>query len=280
MAENVAAQITIEEYTGTEKAFDPGAVRLEFDLRRIEENLTPPRITLADPPKPRPYTEKAALIDIETTGLYPWDARLICVGVLDLQHPNLAPSVFVGEDEEQVIKNFVAWYEAQDFGEVWAYNGIFDARFLFGVCLRYRIQAPTLFKVVWHDLISYLKKTKEEYVEGTQKAGTLNQWAEYALGRTKLLTFPQLMALWEERDLEAIVEYNVDDLDIEYELWLLIKYTTGEYMSLPASLVPPGSELVTGETKLATCKTCGQVNEIPEDATNFECVACEDITDL
>jgi len=276
MAEAIAPSITIEKYIGTEKPFDPAAVTLQFELKKIEDNLLPEDVDLKETPAARPYQKRAALLDIETTGLYPWESRLICVGILDLQYPEEAPTVFVNEDEETMIKNFAAWFEAQEFEEVWAYNGIFDARFLFGVCMRYRVQAPTLFNVVWHDLMSWLKKAKEAYMEGTQKAGTLDQWGAYVLGREKTLTFEKMMEFWEKRDLEAIVRYNVNDLEMEYELWLLIMFVTGQYDSLPEVLIPIGSEAITGETKLVTCPECGQVNEVPKEATEYKCVGCDD----
>ena len=275
MTDGLGTSITVERYVGTEKAFDPEAVKVQFELKKIEKYLLPQEIDLSEKPTARPYDKKGVMLNIETTGLFPWEWQMFSIAVLDMEMPEDAPQVWVHEDEETLVRNFMAWYEAQDFEEIWGYNVNFDVRGLMAACMRYRIQAPKFMATKSHDVMDLMQKGTEDYVTTLNKRGTLDQWGIYLLGRGKIVPQEDVFEWWENRELEKIVEFNANQVLLTYELWLLYQFTTGVYESLPEELIPAGSEEGSGQKKLETCPECGQVNEISKEAEEYTCGGCE-----
>lgn len=122
------------------------------------------------------------VLDIETTGLNPWESKLVCIGVMDTETKKVV--TFYHENEEEMLKVFLDYFSRKQFNEVIGYNVLFDARFLFGKCLRYELQANRFFSVIFTDLMWTMKSVIKKY--SFNRPGTLQEWIEFLFDDGKM----------------------------------------------------------------------------------------------
>jgi len=159
------------------------------------------------------------IIDIETEDLDPKSGRIICIGVLDTATNK--SWVFYDENEKQMLRDFLDFFHNRGFKEVIGYNVLFDLRYIFARCLKYNLASNSLFKIMHSDLMHIMKSVKNVY--SLNKAGTLNQWAEFLFGSGKYPLPDSIPKLFESGNISLIIEYNKRDLEITYQLWKRIQ---------------------------------------------------------
>jgi len=232
MAEEINAEIVYEEYTGPEEPFIPPEKLIEFKLvpapEEEEPELFPPKIEY-EPVKHVEPIKKTLIIDIETTGADPTKSRLVCIGVKDPNFPEAEPTVFFNdnlENEEKTVREFISWFEENGFTEIAGYNVDFDYRFIMALLLKYRIVSPTWFKTDIFDLMSFLQKGKNKYVPTHNKLNKLEEWVEYLFGKTKMMSYKELMIAIRNKEWDKIKAYNKLDVELTFLIWSLIMYSS------------------------------------------------------
>lgn len=165
------------------------------------------------------YRGKKCILDIETTSFTPWiDGRIICIGIKDIDSGEI--EVFNDEHEETLLIKFFQYFNKKNFREIIGFNLSFDIRFVFSRCLKYRIPAHGFFEVVHTDLMMILKGVKKGY--NYNKPGTLDEWTTFLFRKSKLFKNTQVSSLYKEGRIEEIIEYNRNDLELTYGLWMRI----------------------------------------------------------
>ena len=227
---DVSASIRYEEYDGTEEPFVPVESMKKIEIVLEPEKETPylysPE-TSWQPYRPEVPKERACVIDIETTGIDPTKSRLVCIGAKDPQFIDQEPVIFFNQDldyEEEAVLAFKNWFTENGFTKIIGYNADFDYRFILTLLMKYRIVWPEWFKVDIFDLMDYLKKGKTKYVPTMNRVNKLQEWAEFFLGKVKLMSFPELMRAIEEKDWAKIIEYNKVDVELCFLIWYLVIY--------------------------------------------------------
>lgn len=241
--------------------------------------------------------KKALVIDIETTGLKPWEGKIFAIGVLDPQKAIEGVTVFVDDDEEQLMKDFINFYQTNGYNELIGFNVSFDLRWMFAVAMKYRQTAAELFNANLRDVSQVLKQVQEAFVYGFNRPGTLDEWSFYLLGVEKIvpygpdptpeeleikkkwnkteLTHKRLNEAFEKRDWETITGYNARDVEITYSLWSLTELAKGR---AEMTVINPGNpvELTNpGELVEKRCPVCGQVQYVKAGTTTIFCEVCE-----
>lgn len=220
----------------TEEPFIPGEIALEFTLIPVPEDepYTPPEvpINLPLPYQPREYVPVSpemvpAILDIETTGTMPFDSQLICISIIDIRDVENVIT-FAGEDERQVITDFINYFEASDINQLIGYNVSFDYRFLFAKAMFYHLAAKALHDAELMDMMNVMKQVKLEFVFGFNTPGRLEQWTEYFFGIPKLLSYEDQLKLWERRELQPIIDNNQNDARVTLMLYALYLYVKGD----------------------------------------------------
>ena len=163
--------------------------------------------------------ENKCVIDIECTSFNPWEGRLICIGVLDVN--NGETKVFQDSHEETLLIEFLKYYNKKDFQEIIGYNITYDTRFIFAKCLKYSIPANQFFSAYQTDVMMILKSVKKGF--NFNIPGTLDEWSKSVLGRKKLFHNTEIPELFQQGRISDIIEYNIVDLEITYELWKRIR---------------------------------------------------------
>ena len=291
--------IKVEPAPAGATPFIPGSETppLEFELTPSEEptaDLTPyypPRAPWT-PVEAQITTWSSIVFDMETTGINPWDSRVICISYMNTADPELEAKTLYSENEEDMIYAFLQTLQDLNAVELIGYNLSFDMRFFWAKCMRYRIEARILQDVSTHDMMEVMEKTRPGYRYGRNKAGGLEDWSQFLFGTSKEITIPEMLRLWGQGDIEPIAAYNRSDVRKTYQLWALEQQVnqgittplasaaTGEQP--PAALTrgegpPPHStgELITGSpTHVSSWKRVISKNSyaeqwIPETATQY-----------
>jgi len=228
----IKASIKTSVVETEEEPFIPGGKKITLVLEPLPEESVyyPPEApreaekVLPEIFKPvLPVKIKPVILDIETTGPFPWDSRIICISCIDPDDPENIVT-FQDMDEKKMVEDFITWFKDKGFNEVVGFNVSFDTRFIFAKCLRYAIRCGEFVVAEYYDLMDVLRKVKREYVYTINKAGNMETWVEYLLGERKMLTFEEILKAWKEKRIEDIVEHNRKDVKLLYQIWLLIQY--------------------------------------------------------
>jgi len=219
----------------TEKPFIPGQKKVSVVLQPIpgEEVYYPPEAPVPEIPPgfaleiPKLMPEaKPLVINIETTGIYPFNSRITNIGCLDPSDPD-NPVFFFDVDEEKMLKEFLSWFESRGYNQLVGYNVSFDYRFLFAKCLRYRIQVPVWPSLDLLDLAQIMQQVKQAFVFGYNKPGTLDAWTEYLFGIRPPMTQKEAMEAFEKKKYDLVRGYNEYKVVAAYSLYTLILYVEG-----------------------------------------------------
>lgn len=166
------------------------------------------------------YMTKKCILDLETECIDPKVGRIICIGIMDVETKE--SKVFAYPNEEMMVKNLISYFNRMKFTEIIGFNVLFDIRFLFAKCLKYKISARRLFSTKFTDLMVIMKSTRNMF--SLNKAGTLDEWCEFLFRKRKTLNPENVSLLYQGGGIDEIVEYNKNDLEMTFRLWERIDY--------------------------------------------------------
>jgi len=251
---------------------------------KTPEWLLPPKpLYIKEEPFIKP-SKKGVILDIETTGINPWDSRLICIGLKDPSQPENPPTCIIDENEENVLRVFLEVFRQLGYNQIIGFNVLFDYRYIFAKCLFYRLPCKEFVDAELYDIQQILAKVKMEYVWGKVQPGTLEEWAEFLFGMKKPITYEELFELWKAKNFEAIELYNKNDVEMTFRLYNLIEYVKNNPIE-PMTLTPPeekkAEEELTYETEIyVRCPRCYSEWEVPPGTTTFTCPVCGEEIDV
>jgi len=191
--------------------------------------------------------QKRLVINIETTAVNPWEARLICIGVLDPSVSEPTIQQFLNPTEEETIKEFVDWINSTSYSELVGYNVSFDYRFLYALMQRYRLVCPAWLTMDLYDLQVQQKQVKQSYVSSTQKAGTLEQWCTYLLGTQPYAEQKKVYEWLKAGNTEEILAFNEDKVTKSYLLYTLNKVVAGTIIAVTGAGTEAKTEATASE---------------------------------
>jgi len=76
--------------------------------------------------------------------------------------------------------------------------------------------------------MSVMKQVKQAKVIGINKPGSLEDWMFYLWGEHKSITIEELLEAYARKEYEPIIEYNRQDVEYEFTLWLLVQYVLAQ----------------------------------------------------
>jgi DNA polymerase III epsilon subunit-like protein len=164
---------------------------------------------------------KSCVLDIETTGLEPWNERVVCIGVRGVMDSDKT-EVFFCEDEKQLLERFLAFFRRGGFTEIIGYNLNFDVRFIFGRCLVHEISAPYFFNCAFTDTMDNVRAVRKMY--SYNKPGKLDDWLQCIFGIGKLEKGDAIKDMFERRKFTRIINYNKNDVEMTFRLWKRIGF--------------------------------------------------------
>lgn len=209
--------------------FIPGGQQVSVTLQPSAE--VSPYLPPASPPVSLPRTpipqNRTMVIDIETTGLDPWDARIITIGALSVRNPNNV-QVFTDENEETLVREFISWFTSNGFTDIIGYNTDFDYRFIFAKMMRYNVVSPEFMDAELLDMLTVMRRAKRNYVDSTNKPGGLKTWLKYLFDLDPPIESEDVLKAFDESRIEDIESLVMFDVTGTYLLWLLWNVIRGE----------------------------------------------------
>lgn len=166
------------------------------------------------------YKMKRCVLDLETEDLDPKIGRIICIGIMDIETREI--QTFAYENEEMMVRNLISYFNKMEFTEIIGFNVMFDIRFIFAKCLKYRISARKFFSAKITDLMTIVKSTKHMY--SLNRAGTLDEWCNFLFRKRKLYKAEEIPLLYQGGALDEIIQYNKNDVEMTFRLWERIDY--------------------------------------------------------
>ncbi|HUX62105.1 MAG TPA: hypothetical protein VMV32_12395, partial [Ignavibacteriaceae bacterium] len=180
--------------------------------------------------------------------------------------------------EEALLKEFLYWFDGQNFTRIVGYNVSFDHRFIFTKACRYRIVANKWANVGMRDVMQILKQVQEAFVYGMNKPGTLDEWGNELLGYGKLAPQEDCLKAFLSKDWNFVVAFNNRQVQCCYDLYALVRYCAGEsglvytpqqtYSYTPEELQAQPTYSFTQQKK--RCPVCMQENPVE----NKNCFVC------
>ena len=232
-------------------------------IAKTDDNLSP--------------SKKVLSIDVETTGVNPWDYQLLVCSVWDLSKPKSDMATFAGWDEEQLCIDLMSYIAEQDPDVLLAYNAKYEVRCFVSRAALYHIQAPWIWDVEWHDLMSMLEGGWKNGLTGSQPVGSEEQWYEFFFGERKPYTIDQCFEGVRAGSLTEFIIRNRTCVAAQGDIYKLILHASAEWGEVVKEDKPSVARIseFAGQGKgTLACEVCSAVNEVPLSGDPGQCWRC------
>jgi len=221
-------------------------------------NLYPPSFYI---PEAEPYsrpTERELLINIETTDVKPWAGRIYSIALLELSELEAEPKVLTSDNEEELIRMFLDWFEAGNYSKLIGFKLTFDYRYIFAKMMLYRIQSKKWFDIKLRDVKQILDQVKEEFVYYPDKTGTLDDWGKMLLGRGKYGDQELMLRKYISGDFDYVQNFQLRQIELTRDLYNLARYSMSEAFIVQSSPVSAEISPIPGLESAETTTQQGQ----------------------
>jgi hypothetical protein len=221
--------------------------------------------------------KKVLSLDVETTGLNPWEYKLIVCSVWDLDEPKGQMRTFAGWDEEQLVKDMFEYIASKEPEVILAFNAKFECRCFVTRAMLYHIQAPWIWNVEWHDMMTMLEGGWKNGLSGTMPAGSEENWLRFFFNEVKPYTIEECFAGIRAGRLDEMIIRNRTCVQGQGDMYQLFMYCQASGETKIAEEKPSTariSEMSEEGTILVACEVCGAVNEITDPSKTGQCWRC------
>ena len=229
---------------------------------------------------PEPSLEKELLVNIETTDAKPWKGRIYSIAYQDLSTPGIEPVVLINESEEELLGEFISFFNQNDFKRLIGFKLTFDHRYIFNKLMLYRMQSKKWADIDLRDVKQLLDQVKEEFVYFPDKTGSLDDYGKELLGKGKYGPQKTMLKMFLAKNFPYVKAFQERQIEITKDLYDLFRFSSSEGFNSPIQRNP--LEASSHETNInipsfqsdseKQCKNCLQIN--PLDRT--ECLVCGD----
>ena len=223
------------------------------------------------------FGKKVLSLDVETTGLNPWDYKMIVCSVWDLDIPKGQMRTFAGWDEEKVVRDLFAYIESLEPDVILAFNAKFECRCFITRAMLYHIHAPWIWTSEWHDMLTILEGGWKNGLTGTMPAGSEENWLKFFFNETKPFTIEECFEGIREGRLDEMIIRNRSGVQGQGDMYQLLMYCQ-QGADGDVVVEKPSAEMIDDvrDSGLMTinCEVCGAVNEITDLANPGQCWRC------
>jgi hypothetical protein len=221
--------------------------------------------------------ETVVCMDIEATGLNPWEDRVIVIGLWNLQDDESGIMSFYGLDEEEVVVAACDWLNEVEPSVLVVYNGGYDERHLLTRAMYYQCQLPWYNSCKHHDLMDILKKGAFSGVNSSQPAGGVEDWEKFFWDKFKPYTIEECFNDLAAGSVEKFMLRNRGCVEGEGSLYKLLMWTLGEgSYQLEEIIAPIAQRSEYAEVGLVSinCPNCQQVQQFDLQKASQTCFIC------
>ena len=194
----------------------------------VELKLTPKILTLpAEQPQPptsilsmlkgitTPFIEngieaagKSLIINIETTGLKPWEQRIISIGVQDPLNTTEQPIVLIELDEASMIMQLLEIIKSGGYTDVIGYGYAFDLRFLVLRAMKLGINCKQFVELRIFDLMQSMAQVLPKFVYKAKQPPSLSDVSDFLFGYPKPFSDLEMMKFYASGRLDKVIEFT------------------------------------------------------------------------
>lgn len=150
---------------------------------------------------------KYLILDVETTGLFPYQDRLVTIGVKDSDFEE----IFHDKDEKKMMEKFWTFIQTSDYTHFVGFNIRFDLWFLNVRSIKHELPITKLGFIDLRQIIAI----GQWNARGTL-ADCIGLWKSVDKG----ISGSEIPALFINGDMDSIVKHNRDDIQRTEELFL------------------------------------------------------------
>lgn len=221
--------------------------------------------------------KKVLSLDVETTGLNPWEYKLIVCSVWDLDEPKGDMKTFSGWDEEKLCVEMFEYIKSKNPDVILAFNAKFECRCFITRSMLYHIRAPWIWSVEWHDMMTMLEGGWKNGLSGTMPAGSEENWLKYFFNESKPYTIDQCFEGVRKGSLEEMILRNRTCVQGQGDMYQLFMYCQAAEEGKIKEEKPSAMRIAEmGEAGLilVKCDVCEAVNEITDKSKPGQCWRC------
>jgi len=221
--------------------------------------------------------KKVLSLDVETTGLNPWEYKMIVCSVWDLDEPKGDMRTFAGWDEETLTREMFEYIAAKEPNVILAFNAKFECRCFVTRAMLYHIQAPWIWSVEWHDMMIMLEGGWKNGLTGTMPAGSEENWLKFFFNEVKPFSIEECFQGIREGRLDEMIIRNRTCVQGQGDMYQLFMYCQSSGETKIAEEKPSAariSELEEEGTVLEKCEVCSAVNEVVDPSKPGQCWRC------
>ena len=221
--------------------------------------------------------QKVLSLDVETTGLNPWEYKMIVCSVWDLDEPKGSMKTFSGWDEEKLTTELFAYIAEKKPEIILAFNAKFECRCFVTRAMQFHLKAPWIWSVEWHDMMTMLEGGWKNGLSGTMPAGSEENWLDYFFGEKKPYNMDECFEGIRQGSLERMIIRNrtcVQGQGDMYQLYQYCRFGDTEEVAEEKPSFSRIDEWSEGDPALIKCGVCQAVNEIKESGDPGQCWRC------
>ena len=221
--------------------------------------------------------KKVLSLDVETTGLNPWEYKTIVCSVWDLDEPKGQMKTFADWDEEKLITELFDYISSKNPEVILAFNAKFECRCFITRAMLYHIRAPWIWTVEWHDMMTMLEGGWKNGLSGTMPAGSEENWLKFFFNETKPYTIDQCFEGIRNGSLEEMIMRNRTCVQGQGDMYQLFMYCQASEEGKVKEEKPSAmriSEMSEAGLVLVPCTVCEAVNEVTNVDSPGQCWRC------
>ena len=221
--------------------------------------------------------KKVLSLDVETTGLNPWEYKLIVCSVWDLDEPKGQMKTFSGWDEEPLVKEMFDYIASKNPEVILAFNAKFECRCFITRAMLYHIRAPWIWTVEWHDMMAMLEGGWKNGLTGTMPSGSEENWLKFFFNESKPYTIDQCFEGVRNGSLEEMILRNRTCVQGQGDMYQLLMYCQSAEEGKIKEEKPSAmriSEMSEAGLILVPCEVCEAVNEVSNVDNPGQCWRC------
>src|SRR5574344_1725826 len=221
--------------------------------------------------------KKVLSLDVETTGLNPWDYKLIVCSVWDLDEPKSSMVTFASWDEEQLCKDMFDYIEKKEPEVILAFNAKFECRCFVTRAMLYHIKAPWIWSVEWHDMMAMLEGGWKNGLTGTMPAGSEENWLKFFFNEEKPFTIEECFEGIRQGRLDEMIIRNRTCVQGQGDMYQLLMYVQQSGEGNVGIEKPTAAMLDEGILEgivTVECEVCAAINEVTTPQNPGQCWRC------
>jgi hypothetical protein len=240
--------------------------------------INPLSVPYVSKPKVQPTLDKKIVVfDTETTGINPWEYRLLGGSFWELDKPVSTMESFFGFDEEKVTQDIGEYLSRVKPAIMVCFNNGFDQRALLSKFMMYHVKCPGWNGIEQLDMMEILKKGTTGSLYSSQPTGSEEIWLKYFFNESKPYTIDECF--------EGVRNLNLRPMEIRNRLctsgvgymYLLFREVTDEEPFQSSEDKPTSLEIDEEAAKgvyILICNVCGAANYRKKDDGPTQCILC------